>query len=77
MQKIANNVLETIGKTPLVRLNKLAQGSNATIIAKLESRNPGGSVKDRICKSMIEEAEKQGILKPAQQSLSRQAATQA
>ncbi|HSV48711.1 MAG TPA: cysteine synthase A [Candidatus Acidoferrales bacterium] len=61
---INNNVLETIGKTPLIRINKLTEGTNATVIAKLESKNPGGSVKDRICKSMIEEAEKQGILKP-------------
>jgi cysteine synthase len=61
---INNNVLETIGKTPLIRLNKLTEGLNATVVGKLESRNPGGSVKDRICKSMIEEAEKQGILKP-------------
>ncbi len=62
--KICNNILETIGKTPLVRLNKLTEGINATVVGKLESRNPGGSVKDRICKSMIEEAEKQGIIKP-------------
>ena len=62
--KINNNVLETIGKTPLIRLNKLTEGTNATVIGKLESKNPGGSVKDRICKAMIEEAEKQGILKP-------------
>jgi cysteine synthase A len=57
-------VLETIGKTPLVRLNKITEGINATIVAKQESRNPGGSIKDRICLSMIEEAEKQGIVKP-------------
>ena len=63
MSKINNNVLETIGKTPLVKINNLTQGLNATVVGKLESRNPGGSVKDRICKSMIEEAEKQGILK--------------
>jgi len=62
--KIYNNVLETIGKTPLIRLNKLTEGTNASVVGKLESRNPGGSVKDRICKSMIEEAEKQGIIKP-------------
>jgi len=62
--KIYDNVLETIGKTPLIRLNKITQGINATIVAKQESRNPGGSVKDRICLSMIEEAEKQGIVKP-------------
>jgi cysteine synthase A len=61
---INNNVLETIGKTPLVRLNKITEGINATVAGKLESRNPAGSVKDRICYSMIEEAEKQGILKP-------------
>jgi cysteine synthase len=62
--KIYDNVLETIGKTPLISLNKLAKGINATVVAKQESRNPGGSVKDRICLSMIEEAEKQGIVKP-------------
>jgi cysteine synthase A len=61
---IYNNVLETIGKTPLVYINKLTQGANATVAAKLEARNPGGSVKDRICQSMIAEAEKQGIIKP-------------
>ena len=62
--KTYNNVLETIGQTPLVKLNKLAKGANATVLAKLESRNPGGSVKDRICQSMIAEAEKAGIIKP-------------
>jgi cysteine synthase A len=64
MTKIYNNVLETIGKTPLIKLNRLTQGTNATVVAKLESRNPGGSVKDRICLSMIVEAEKQGLIKP-------------
>jgi cysteine synthase A len=64
MKKIYNNVLETIGKTPLIRLNKLSAGLKCTVAAKLESRNPGGSVKDRICYSMIMEAEKQGLLKP-------------
>ena len=58
MTKIYNNVLETIGKTPLVKLNKLTQGTNATVVAKLESRNPGGSVKDRICLSMISRSRK-------------------
>ncbi len=62
--KISHNVLETIGKTPIVKLNRLTEGSNATVVAKLESRNPGGSVKDRICLSMIVEAEKQGLIKP-------------
>lgn len=61
---ISNNVIETIGKTPLIRINKLTEGLNATVLAKTESRNPGGSVKDRIAAAMIEEAEKQGILKP-------------
>ncbi|MGF3521489.1 MAG: cysteine synthase A [Candidatus Bathyarchaeia archaeon] len=64
MKKIYNNVAETIGKTPLIRLNKLVEGLKCTIVAKTESRNPGGSVKDRICLSMIEEAEKKGLLKP-------------
>ena len=64
MPKIYNNVLETIGKTPLVKLNRLSQGTKATVAVKLESRNPGGSVKDRICLSMIVEAEKQNLIKP-------------
>ncbi|MGD0405629.1 MAG: cysteine synthase A [Candidatus Bathyarchaeia archaeon] len=64
MTKINNNVLKTIGKTPLIKLNWLTQGTNATVVAKLESRNPGGSVKDRICLGMIVEAEKQGLIKP-------------
>ncbi len=59
--KINKNVLETIGKTPLVQINKLTKGANATVLAKLEAKNPGGSVKDRICKSMIEEGEKIGL----------------
>ncbi|MGD6853228.1 MAG: pyridoxal-phosphate dependent enzyme, partial [Candidatus Bathyarchaeia archaeon] len=62
--KINNTVLDTIGKTPLVKLNKLTESIDATVVGKLESKNPGGSVKDRVCKSMIEEAEKQGIIKP-------------
>ena len=64
MKEISNNVLETIGKTPLVRLNRLTSGLKATVVGKLESRNPGGSVKDRICLSMINEAEKLGLIKP-------------
>jgi len=64
MAKIANNVLETIGNTPLIRLNKLTKDTKATVVGKLESRNPGGSVKDRICWSMVAEAEKQGLIKP-------------
>ena len=64
MNKIHNNVLETVGKTPLIRLNRLTANSKATVAVKLESRNPGGSIKDRICLSMITEAEKQGLVKP-------------
>jgi cysteine synthase len=61
--QINKSVLETIGKTPLIQLNRLTAGSNAIVVAKLESRNPGGSVKDRICLSMVAEAEKQGLIK--------------
>jgi cysteine synthase A len=64
LTKINNSILETIGKTPLVHLNRLAEGLKAIVVVKLESRNPGGSVKDRICTSMIAEAEKQGLIKP-------------
>ena len=61
---IYNNILETIGRTPLVKINKLVGKDDATSIAKLESFNPCGSVKDRIGLSMIEAAEKDGSLKP-------------
>ncbi len=61
--KVANNVLELIGNTPLVKLNKIVEPNTAAIFGKLESLNPGGSIKDRICLSMIEEAEKKGLLK--------------
>jgi cysteine synthase A len=64
MKEIFNSVLETIGKTPLIRLNRLTTGLKCTVVAKLESRNPGGSIKDRICLNMITEAEKQGLIKP-------------
>ena len=63
MRKIAENILETIGKTPLVRINKLNQGG-AEVLVKVESFNPGSSVKDRAALSMIEAAEKEGLLKP-------------
>ena len=59
-----NNVLELIGNTPLVKLNKLAKNTPATVLAKIESDNPGNSVKDRIAVKMIDDAEKRGILKP-------------
>ncbi|MFH1335886.1 MAG: cysteine synthase A [Candidatus Zixiibacteriota bacterium] len=61
---IYNNVLETIGKTPLVKINKLTGKDDATLLAKLEFFNPCGSVKDRIGLSMTEAAEKDGRLKP-------------
>ncbi|MBS1494894.1 MAG: pyridoxal-phosphate dependent enzyme [Bacteroidetes bacterium] len=62
--KYYNNILDLIGNTPLVKLNKLTTGYKATVLAKMESMNPGGSVKDRIGISMIEAAEKEGTLKP-------------
>jgi cysteine synthase A len=62
-ETIANNVAELIGNTPMVRLNRLASGNMASVLAKLEYFNPGGSVKDRICLSMIEAAEREGVLK--------------
>ena len=58
-----NNILEQIGSTPIVRLNRLF-GSDAEVWMKLERANPGGSIKDRIALSMIEDAEKKGLLKP-------------
>ncbi|MBQ8755287.1 MAG: cysteine synthase A [Lentisphaeria bacterium] len=61
--KIAENILALAGNTPLVRINKLNRG-NAEVLAKLEFFNPGGSAKDRVGIAMIEEAEKQGLLKP-------------
>jgi cysteine synthase A len=61
---IYQNILDTIGKTPLVRINKMVGPSDATLIAKLEFFNPCGSVKDRIGFSMIEAAEKEGKLRP-------------
>jgi len=60
---IGNNVLDLIGNTPMVRINKLTGKKNATILAKLERFNPGGSVKDRMAKYMVERLEKQGKLK--------------
>jgi len=64
MAKIVQNVTQLIGDTPLVRLNRVVPEGSAEIYVKLEYQNPGSSVKDRIAISMIEEAEKQGIIKP-------------
>jgi cystathionine beta-synthase len=59
-----NDVLELIGDTPLVKLNKLAADTPATVLAKIESANPGNSVKDRIAVRMIEDAEEKGLIDP-------------
>ncbi len=64
MAKIVQNVTQLIGDTPLVRLNRVVPEGSAEIYVKLEYQNPGSSVKDRIAISMVEEAEKQGIIKP-------------
>lgn len=60
----AQDILSLVGNTPMVRLRRLVGGNDATVYAKLESFNPGGSVKDRIALSMIEEAERSGLLRP-------------
>jgi cysteine synthase A len=64
MSKIANDISELIGNTPLVRLRKVTEGVGAEVLAKLEFQNPGGSVKDRIALSMIEAAEAAGKIGP-------------
>src|SRR5881296_346104 len=63
MGRIYNDIVETVGRTPLVRLNKVTDGVPATILLKCEFFNPLGSVKDRIGMSMIEDAERRGVLK--------------
>jgi cysteine synthase len=60
--KIAENINQLIGQTPLVRLNRLSHGLDVTVLAKMESLNPGGSVKDRLSIAMIEAAERDGII---------------
>ncbi|MBI4227171.1 MAG: cysteine synthase A [Candidatus Omnitrophica bacterium] len=62
--RIADNILELIGDTPMVRLRRVAPAGAAEVIAKLEAFNPGGSVKDRIAAAMVDDAEKRGVLTP-------------
>ena len=64
MTRIAENIVQLVGRTPLVRLNRVTAGAPATVAAKLESFNPGGSVKDRIGANMIEVAEQEGRIGP-------------
>ena len=64
MARVARNALDLIGGTPLVALPRLSPRGGARILGKLESVNPGGSVKDRIALSMVEAAERDGLLKP-------------
>ncbi|MEY4459823.1 MAG: hypothetical protein RIT38_1053, partial [Bacteroidota bacterium] len=59
-----NNVLETIGNTPIIRLNKVSEGIPGTILAKVDYFNPGNSIKDRMALKMVEVAEAEGKLKP-------------
>uniref|UniRef100_A0A7S2PMA1 Cysteine synthase n=1 Tax=Leptocylindrus danicus TaxID=163516 RepID=A0A7S2PMA1_9STRA len=67
--KIADNVLELIGNTPMVKLTKVVEGCDAEVVAKLESSNPANSVKDRIALSMINEAEARGDITPGKTTL--------
>ena len=62
--KISNNILETIGNTPMVRLNNITSSIESQVLVKLEYFNPGSSVKDRMAVKMVEDAEKKGFLKP-------------
>src|SRR5262245_60856070 len=57
-------ILQSVGRTPMVRLQRMAEGLQASVYAKVESQNPGGSVKDRVAVSMIQEAERRGWLRP-------------
>ena len=78
MGKIYGSALELIGNTPLVEVKNVekSEGLEATILAKLEYFNPAGSVKDRIGKAMIEDAEQRGVLKPGAPSSNQHPVTQ-
>jgi len=62
--KIASSILDVIGHTPMVRINRITRGVAAEVVAKIETFNPGNSIKDRMAVKMIEDAEKRGLLKP-------------
>ena len=62
--RLAGSVLDLVGATPMTRLNRIPKPGGAVVLAKMESLNPGGSVKDRIAVAMVEDAEQRGILKP-------------
>jgi len=64
MRKVANNVLEVIGNTPMIRINRITKDVKGTVLAKIETYNPGNSIKDRMAVRMIEDAERSGALKP-------------
>ena len=64
MKAIYENILGAVGRTPLVRLGKIGKGLKATLLAKVEYTNPGGSVKDRVAVRMIEDAVKKGLIRP-------------
>jgi cysteine synthase A len=67
--KVFNSILETIGNTPLINLENLFENQDVEIYGKLESLNPGGSIKDRICLNMIEDAEKKGTISPSRTTI--------
>ena len=62
--EVYGSILELVGNTPIIRLNKVSQGSAATVLVKMESLNPGGSVKDRVGIAMLEDGEKKGLISP-------------
>ena len=64
LMKYYNNILETIGNTPLVKFNKITNEIPALVLVKMETFNPGHSIKDRMAVKMVEDAEKAGLLKP-------------